>query len=66
MGAGGGGRARGVRKSVALGARVATWKGLYEPVLTTSVARAQYRGAGPLSPIHLALGVLVGQGASLA
>lgn len=30
-----------------LGARVATWKGLNGPVLTTSMARAQYRGEGP-------------------
>lgn len=49
----------------------------YGPALTTSVARAQYKGAGPL-PVHLALGVLgprglpklspreEGQGASLA
>lgn len=60
-----------------LGARVATWKGLYGPVLTTSVARAQYKGVGP-QPVHLALGVLrprglpklspreEGQGTSLA
>lgn len=60
-----------------LGARVATWKGLYGPVLTTSVARAQYKGVGP-QLVHLALGVLrprglpklspreEGQGTSLA
>lgn len=40
-----------------LGARGATWKGLYGLVLTASVARAQYKDVGP-QPGHLALGTL--------